>query len=185
MNITNASSLIRAGTHIYTIDLPDTTISITAAVSMDREIDPFALNEALVGTLQSAQAKASAWGGTTYLRPSDEPFVSDRARYPGCFVMLESANTSRRSRQRLKYGRVILVLQALYTFLYTDERWRETVIAIRENDVCVGTGCVLARPDPRAVGRGPGSSLAVKRSLVSLDKSLEVLSCLNPARIGQ
>ncbi|KAL8826341.1 MAG: hypothetical protein Q9191_003855 [Dirinaria sp. TL-2023a] len=172
VNITRTGSPYSAGGLVYTIEIPDTTLKIVAAVAQDSPINPVALHEALVGTIRSAQAKGDAWGRTAFLKTEDDPFYSDATLYPECNITLSSESTSRTSRKRLKYGRVILTLRALNTFLYEGNRWSATLIAIFDNEVCIGTGSVLPeRWDPDQM---PASIITQKFSLYDSSCSLDV-----------
>lgn len=152
LNITHTSSPYRAGGLIYEINIPNTTVRITAAVAEDSPIDPVALHQTLIGTLRTAQAKGRAWGYTSFLRPEDDPFTSDSTIYRECNITLSSESPSRTSRKRLKYGRVVLVLQALNTFLYDGNKWSATLLVIWDNGVCIGTGSIFPESyDPEQV----------------------------------
>ena len=143
MNITYTVSSYQATTRVYHINIPDTTVKITAAVADNSPINPVALHQTLIGTLRAAQAKGRVWGYTTFLKPDDDPFLSDIRLYPECNITLNSESTSPTSRNRLKYGRVILVLKALHTFLYEGNKWDGTLFVVFDNGVCIGTGSVL------------------------------------------
>ena len=131
-----------SGGKIYTVDIVDTTITLRIAVADNDPIDLLALRETFLGTLDTAREKMNAWGGTTYLHPSDDPFVSDQTLYTKCNIVLESESKYRRSRQRLKYGRVLLVLRALNTFLFNGHRPNAAVAAISDNGLLIGQASV-------------------------------------------
>ena len=163
VNLTYTSSPCRGGGLIYEIDIPDTTIRITAAVAIDTPIDPVVLHQSLMATLHTAEEKAAAWGGPSFLKPEDDPYISDTILYPDCVITLMSENTSRTSRKRLKYGRVIWVLKAMNRFLYEERRWFETTLVIYDNRVLIATGSIITDDDaPHQVS----ASFSRKRSML-------------------
>ena len=163
MNVTYTSSPDRAGGLIYDIEIPDTTVRISAAVAFDIPLNPVVLHQSLMDTLRTAEAKAAAWGATSFLKPEDDPFISDRDLYPECVITLMSENTSRNSRKRLKYGRVVLVLKAMNSFLYEGNKWFETVLVIFDNGVCIATGMISPDGDDSRKG---SASVARQRSVL-------------------
>lgn len=131
--------------------ITDTTVSMRVVVADDAPIDPFAMHETFIDTIRVAQEKAAAWKGTTYLHASDDPFYSNTQLFPKCTIELESMNKGRLSRQRLKYGRLVLILRALNTFLFEGRFWHDSVVQIQDSglssrDKVIGTGSVLHSP---------------------------------------
>ena len=123
----------------------------------DDPLDPVALQATFLDTLRIAREKMATFGGTTPLHPSDDPFVSDTKLFTRVTIQLQSKSKNRRSRQRLKYGRVLLVLRALNTFLYEGRRWNAAVVMIADNGLLVGDASVAAH-DVGSVLGGLGRS---------------------------
>ncbi len=126
-------------------------------VADNAPIDPVAMYITFIETIRVAQEKAAAWKGTTYLHASDDPFYSDARLFPKCAIELESMNKGRLSRQRLKYGRLVLILRALNTFLYEGGFWHDSVVRIEDTglstrDKVIGTGSVLHSHDASLKG---------------------------------
>lgn len=95
--------------------------------------------------LETAREKAAVWGGTTYLHLGDDPFRSDTHMFPQVDIELQSESRNKRSKARLKYGRVVLILRALNTFLCEQFRPRSAVVAITDAGLLIGQGMVTAR----------------------------------------
>jgi len=160
IKVTVRDSSLR-GCMIYEVEITDTTLTLHIAVADNEPIDPVAMHETFIDTIRIARQKAEVWKGTTYLHANDDPFYSDTQLFPHCTIELESKNKGRLSRQRLKYGRVLLILRALNTFLTEGRRWHNSVVNIRDTglsswDKTIGDGSVTNLID--ASLKGPGAS---------------------------
>lgn len=144
----------------------DTSLELRIFVAQNEPIDPVALHVTLKNTIDIAREKAALNKETTYLLAADDPFKSDVQHFPNCMVELESKSKVRNSRFRLKYGRVVKVLQALRLFLDEGGRWHNSVVIIKDlglrgpNKV-IGRGRVI---DPFRSGFGPSGSGEVQTS---------------------
>ena len=158
VNVTTTSPSLKSG-KIYIIEIADTSIILRVAVADEDPIDPVGMQDAFTDTIRVARAKAEAWGPNSYLHAGDDPFISNTRLFTKCTIELESENKSRRSRQRLKYGRLVLVLRALRTFLFEGNKWHGCLVSVADHGLIIGQGSVTPpfRPPLRSKLVGLGS----------------------------